>query len=29
MKNIKGCKDEQVLKKYDLKGSKYDRQVIF
>jgi hypothetical protein len=29
MKNILGCKRDQILRLYDLKGSKYDRQVLF
>jgi hypothetical protein len=29
MKNILGCKHHQILRLYDLKGSKYDRQVLF
>lgn len=28
MKNILGCLKTQVWKTYDLKGSKYDREVI-
>lgn len=27
MKNITGCKQSQISRVYDLKGSKYDRQV--
>lgn len=29
MKNILGCQRDQVIRLYDLKGSKYDRQVLF
>ena len=29
MKNILGCQRNQIVRLYDLKGSKYDRQVIF
>ena len=28
MKNILGCPKSQVLRTYDMKGSKYDRQVL-
>ncbi len=28
MKNILGCSKDQILMTYDLKGSKYDREVI-
>ena len=29
MKNILGCPRKQVIRIYDMKGSKYDRQVVF
>lgn len=29
MKNILGCQKDQILRLYDLKGSKHDRQVLF
>lgn len=29
MKNILGCEKNQIMRLYDLKGSKYDRQVLF
>lgn len=28
MKNITGCDQKQILRVYDLKGSKYDREVV-
>lgn len=29
MKNMLGCDRSQIVRIYDLKGSKYDRQVLF
>jgi hypothetical protein len=29
MKNMLGCNRNQIVRMYDLKGSKHDRQVLF